>query len=204
MKNLLYLAIATFLFVSCGNSSSNESVEEPQVEEKTESKTQTKMKDDDRVSGSFEVSVDGKTYKSSQLQDNYCDMNYYYKGEKSFVVARLKDVNTNDVLLVTIYGDESFVDNPDKTIENFMFSQETNKANLQFMAGNQQGSMNSTTMVNGSFSLSKFEEGHIVGSFEGKGGSAINAVTKKNLIPFSGEIDLKTQHVKKMGEKAQE
>lgn len=200
MKRIFYFFLAAILFFSCGNPNSNEKPESNQEVEKTQtSSKKSTMPDDDRVSGSFEITVDGKAYKSTQLQDNYCDMTYNFKGEKSFVVARFKDVHSDDALLVAIYGDESFISNPDEKIEQFMFSKGQNKANIQFLPGDGKGAMTSYTMVEGSFTLSKFEEGQIIGSFAGSGGLPKDVVTKENLIPFTGEINLKTENVTKMG-----
>lgn len=202
MKNILYILLATFVFISCGNSNSNEGVESNQKEETKEAPAKkSKTPDDDRVSGSFEVVVDGKSYQSTQLQDNYCDMTFNFKGGKSFVVVRLKDVHSDDILSLSIYGDESFISSPASNIANFMFSGEKNKAKIQFLPGDGKGSMTSITMVEGSLSISKFVEGQVKGSFEGSGGKPKDVVTKENLLSFSGKINLKTEHVTVMGNK---
>ena len=199
MKYLLYLTLSLGLLMSCGNSDSKDN-SSTDNDEKVKTTTKSTETDDNRVSGSFTVSVDGKTYKSEQLQDNYCDMNYAYKGEKSFVAVRFKDVNSKDALLLSIYGDESYIENPEGSITSFMFSgQNSKKANIQFLPYDKKGSLASITMLEGNLNIIKFQEGVVEATFKGMGGAPKDVVTKTNLIPFEGELSLKTEHVTKIG-----
>lgn len=202
MNKAFYLILSISLFFSCENSPSSESTpEDKQVQtgEKETKPSRTRVEDDDRVSGYFDLKIDGKTYKSTQLQDNYCDMTFLYKGEESFVTIRFKDVESNDALLLTFYGDKEFMLDPSGTIESFMYSDAGNKANLQFLPGDGNGSIMSLTMVEGSITVSNFAKGKIEATFEGMGGKPKDVVTKKNLIPFKGEIVLETKNVSEMG-----
>lgn len=202
MNKAFYLILSISLFFSCENSPSSESTTEDKQEQTGEKETKpsrTRVEDDDRVSGYFDLKIDGKTYKSTQLQDNYCDMTFLYRGEESFVTIRFKDVESNDALLLTFYGDEEFMLDPSGTIESFMFSDDGNKANLQFLPGDGNGSIMSLTMVEGSITVSNFAKGKIEATFEGMGGKPKDVVTKKNLIPFKGKVVLETKNVSEMG-----
>jgi hypothetical protein len=201
MKTPILIILAISFIVSCESPQTEENGNEQQQEreQKQTKKAQTKVKDDDRVSGYFDLKLDGVSYKSTQLKDNYCDMTFFYKGEKSFVTIRFRDVETFDALLVNIYGDEDVIVNPSGTIEDFMFSQADTKVNIQLLPGDGKESMHSISMVEGSLNISKFAKGQIKATFEGKGGGPKDAVTKENLLPFSGTIELNTENVMEMG-----
>lgn len=203
MKTIIILILAISFFISCESPQSSETTKEQKQEQKKEQKqtksSQTKMKDDGRVSGFFDLQVDGVSYKSTQLQDNYCDMTFLYKKEKSFVTIRFRDVETHDALLLTFYGDEDFILDPSGTIETFMFSSADTKSNVQFIPGDGKGSLSSITMVEGSLNVSKFSKGQIEATFKGKGGKPKDVVTKENLVPFEGKIQLNTKNVSEMG-----
>lgn len=199
MKGTSTLFLVLILLFACGAPDTNGSMDS-NPENKNVKKTASSIPDDDRVSGYFNLIVGDKTYKSSQLQDNYCDMTFNYNEEKSFVAIRFRDVESRDALLVSIYGDEEFISTPEGKIETFMFSGPAKrKVNIQFMPGDGKGSMNSTTIIEGSCMISKFGEGNIEASFEGSGALPKDVVTKQNLITFKGEIDLKTKNVTKLG-----
>ena len=154
MKTFIILILTISFFISCESPKQSETTgdqEQQQVREQEQTKkSRSKMKDDDRVSGFFDLQVDGVSHKSTQLQDNYCDMTFLYKGEKSFVTMRFKDVETDHALLLTFYGDEEFILDPSGTIETFMFSSADTKSNVQFVPGDGKGSLSSITMVEGS------------------------------------------------------
>jgi hypothetical protein len=199
MKTITYIFLSTFLIFSCSNSETDKS-KESSPDDKSSKTTTSQTPDDDRVSGFFTLVVGDKTYKSDQLQDNYCDMAFNYNEDKSFVSIRFRDVGTRDALLVALYGDESYISNPKGKIEHFMFSGPAErKANIQFLPGDGKGSMTSTSMVEGRFTITKFDDGVIAGSFEGLGALPKDVVTKQNLIPFEGEINLQTKNVTKYG-----
>mgnify|MGYP000641997038 CR=1 FL=1 len=204
MKTPFFLILAILFFVSCESSQSSndpkENMEEQQEQNKEEKKTSRKqVKDDDRVSGFFDLQVDGTSYKSTQLQDNYCDMTFYNNGEKSFVTIRFRDMETHNALIVSFYGDKDFILDPSGTIEDFMFSDADTKANIQLVPADGNSALSSITMVEGSFNISSFAKGQIEATFNGKGGKAQDAVTKKNLVPLEGEIKLNTENVTEMG-----
>ena len=205
MRTPILLLLAISFIISCESPQSSDSNREQKQEHKQnqeQEQTETapaKVKDDDRVSGFFDLQVDGNSYKSTQLQDNYCDMTFLYKGEKSFVTIRFRDVETRNALLVTLYGDEDFIMDPSGTIEKFMFSNADTKANIQLVPGEGNGAMSGMTMVEGSLTVTKFSKGQIEATFNGKGGKAQDAVTKKNLVPLEGEIKLNTENVTEMG-----
>lgn len=200
MKQFIYFLLGMLILASCGSDDTETNDNPNQQVKKEESKSKSGTPDDERVSGSFEVDVDGKTYKSTQLQDNYCDMNYNFKGDKSFVSVRFRDVDSRDVMLVSIYGDEDYISNPEGKIDKFMLSgQFPIKANIQFIPGDGQGSMTSFTMAEGTLNISKVDDGIFEGDFSGMGGTPMNVAKKENLIPFSGSFALRTVHVKKYG-----
>lgn len=207
MKTTALMILALLFVVSCESTQSsqanNDKEQEQKQQEKSEKKekktTRRKVKDDDRVSGYFELKIDGQTYKSTHLQDNYCDMTFLYKGDESFSSIRLKDDETYNTILLTFYGSEDFMLDPTGTIESFMFSDADNKVNLQFMPGDKNSKILSLTMVEGTFNVTNFSKGEIEASFEGKVGKPADVVTKENLLPIEGEIKLKTVHVKEMG-----
>ncbi|WP_235295763.1 hypothetical protein [Portibacter marinus] len=201
MKFILPLFLFASILVSCGNSETPK-VNGSEVSEEENSENRTLPKNDDRVSGFFKVTVDGKDYNSEQLQDNYCDMSFNFAGEKSFVAIRFKDVKSKDALIFNIYGPEDFIADPAGTLNAFMFTPGAKqKINVQFLPGDSMGSMSSITMIEGEVNISQFSEGQIKATFNGKGAKPTDVVTKKNLVPIEGEIELKTTNITKIGNK---
>ena len=197
MRNLLFLILFIALSVSCENQSSkddNTSSESPVKKESPKSFT----KDDDRVSGLFEVRLDGQSYKSTQLEDNYCDMNFSYNGDKSMLSIRFQDVFTHDILLINIKGSEEMIKNPTGTIEN-MGMTGTPSAMISFYPADGINKMQPLVLAEGSLEITKFDEGKIVANFSGMGGTMINSVKKENLFPYEGKVNMETKNIKIIG-----
>lgn len=200
MKNLLNSLILFILIISCGNPSESK-MELPVETDETKESPRAITQDNDRVSGSFMVTVGEKKYQSTQLQDNYCDMSFSYSGEKSFVVIRLKDNISDDALLINLYGDENFIDNPEGKLERFMLtSKEFPKAQILFLPhDNEMGSLGGIVMAEGALTTSEFDKGRFIGSFDGLGGRGVDVMKKENLITFEGIISLETKNVTIIG-----
>lgn len=206
MKKPILFTLALSLLFSCGNpetTESKESQEQQKVEQTSEKETKEKSRptfeDDDRVSGFYDLTVNDKTYKSNQLWDDYCDMTYMYKAEKSMLSIRFKDADQNDALMIVFYGDEDFIKDPTGTIADFMFSDADNKVNIQFMPGDKESKIISLTMVEGSLEVTECSKGKFKATFKGKAAEPGDVVTKKNLFPMEGSVELTTTNVTEMG-----
>lgn len=79
MKTSTFLILSISILFSCKNSSSEQGNEGPKQNEKSEQQskeqeknpTKHKVKDDDRVSGYFDIKIDGESYKSTQLSTRF-------------------------------------------------------------------------------------------------------------------------------------
>gem|GEM_PF-3819275 len=195
------------LLISCESAPVDQNNEDQTPEEKTEQTSEKKEKekskpqfeDDDRVSGFYDLTVNDKSYKSEQLWDDYCDMTYMYKDQESMLSMRFKDADKNDALLIVFYGDEEFVKDPTGTLQDFMFSGADNRVNIQLIPGDKESKHMSLTMVEGSIEVTECSKGKFEATFKGKGAEPGDVVTKKNLFPMEGSVELTTTNVTELG-----
>jgi len=194
MRYSLLLTSLFLLFIACDSTSKSENYE-LKATSTNESTTKPSSSKNEKVSGNFLVEVDGKFFKSSLLEDNYSDMHLTYNGDKSGLTVRLKDVKTNNILMVMISGPESLLDNPVGSYDAGM----TEKPLVTITFIENGDMVNSTLLGKGSLEISKFSRGEFVAEFSGAGGTRMNVVKKEALAPFEGKVDLKTKNVRVVG-----
>ncbi len=194
MKQLLYSLLLILLVLSCGNTAEADSKKE-MPDKKVEKPTKKKKNKENKVKGSFNLNIDGKTYKSGNLIQNYCDINKFYDGDKSSLTVRFKDQDTEESLILILFGSESFIDNPVSTITNLGFSStDLPRATLSFIGG-EYPIHKSFNLGTGELVIQEYKDGFIKGKINGTGGALKDIMQKQNLVNVDGSFSLETKNL---------
>jgi hypothetical protein len=195
MKSIIYIFLLSFFFITCGNSSTQESSKE-ETKPIKEKPSKTSSNQNTQETGYFVMSLNGETFKSTNFANDYCNMHYYYDGEKSVLTIRLKDMNVENSVLISIRGSEALIDNPPSKITNILpKSKEKPAVSINYIKDND---YMATTLGEGEFILEEISKGKIVGSFKGTGGKIKDILTGGTLVPFEGEFSLTTDIIQEV------
>ena len=165
-------------------------------EPKKEKVTKTKSNKNTNETGYFEVSIDGKTFKSTNFANDYCNMQFTYNGDKSASTIRFKDKETGNSMVINIYGSESYIDKPDARIPNIR--PKVNDTPSVMIAYIENGQYSQSHLGEGEVLIEEFSKGKIVGSFKGKGGALKDILTGETMVPYEGKFSLTTDLVQEV------
>lgn len=192
MKYSIFFVILSLFYITCGNSSSPEATQNETEPKKEKVKKTKSNKNTDQV-GFFEITIDGKTFKSTNFQKGYSDMHFMYNGDKSTLTVRFKDEETENALLLILTGTEAFIDNPSSKITNIRPKDQGLPAVTLNYVENGQYAQHS--FGSGELNIEECSKGRIAGNFKGTGGGLKDILTGENLVPFEGSFSLTTNIV---------
>lgn len=216
MKKFIILFIVTSFAFACGNNEQNQDAENSssKKQEKAENqkpKEETNKKPSDQLpKGEYEIKVGDDIYTGDNYKKGNTDFTYMYKGDESHVTIRIRNEDTDDNIMFSLYGSKEVIESPEGTYKSFMMGGQegegNEKANLVFMVDSMENPIfGSITMISGQVNVDELsDEGVIRFNFEGKGGNTQAIQDKSKAVDFSGEVYMETESIMKLGKDKKE